>query len=834
MLTPKRTGSVLAPGAVLLMAALFLGAPAVASPSDATDDDDSEAGDEKPDAPVVSVKPRAPTPTPTPTTPAARRPDRPAKAVAFDPKWLQPFFISPPLRAAAADFRQERWASAESAFLKAARRLPAAADERHAARFLAALAKASQAKWSEAAALFEALYREYPRLAPYHAYNAARCRLREGQPQAALDWASKVPAASVPQAEADLIQIDALRALGRWKNAATAAAAYLVRFPSGARRSEVAFKQADALEKAAAETRGADGDATVAEITGLYRRVWAEGPLDDWSGRAAERLEAIAAGLPAREADLIRTRQAAEWFTRGMVYFDRNRNSESESAFTSALAAPGLDVDLECRVRYHRAQSVWKQRQRPRAAPLFDEAETACGRSGNADLHAKALYQGARSWAATGNRAAAQSRYARIEAEHAEHSYADDARLRAAELASDDDEQEVADKLLAELPEKYPKGDLLGEALWRLAFSAWRTEKYDNALRWLDENLRRIPHEEIWYAEGRALYWKARVLEKQDNAKAAREFYLRAIREYPLSVYALLAFARVGDHDKKAREALIHELRAGSQPAVFRFPHRALFGEPGFRRAVDLARMGQGGDARRELTRMGLQTQGDKRAPGAAHREEEDLLWIAAVLLDKGGMWSASHSIPRYTLTDYRLAYPKQLGATKWRLSYPRAFGDLVAKNARANQIPEALQLAIMREESAFSPRIESFANAVGLTQMLVKTARRFSNGAAVTRESLMDPVKNLEYGSRFLGFLWTHFAKTAPLTIAGYNAGEGAVDRWLSERGQLALDEFMETIPYDETRNYTKRVLASFFAYSWLYDSKRPVPILPLATRPR
>ena len=67
-------------------------------------------------------------------------------------------------------------------------------------------------------------------------------------------------------------------------------------------------------------------------------------------------------------------------------------------------------------------------------------------------------------------------------------------------------------------------------------------------------------------------------------------------------------------------------------------------------------------------------------------------------------------------------------------------------------------------------------------------------------------------------------------MVIAGYNAGENAVDRWLRERGTLELDEFLETIPYDETRNYTKRVLASVFAYSWLYLHDHPVPALSFA----
>jgi soluble lytic murein transglycosylase len=756
------------------------------------------------------------------------------KAVAFDSRWLEPFFAGPLGAKAVGDFRQERWPAAETGFLKAATRLPAGSDERNAARYLAALAKANQSKWADAAMLFQALFRDYPRLAPYHAYNAARCLLRAGQTEAALTWAGRVPSGTVPEAESALVKIDALRTLGRWRDVADATAAYLSDFPGGPRRLEATFKRAEALEKVAAERAPTESDVDLADITALYRRVWAEAPLDPWSDRAAERLEAIASTLAPPEAKLVRTHISTEWVSRGMVLFDRNRNAEAEAAFASALAAPALTVELECRARYHLAQSVWKQRQRPRAAPLFDVAEAACQRAGNADLHAKALYQGGRCWASAGERAAAEQRYARVESEHADHSYADDARLRTAELAQDAGDEDGAAKILTEIPTRYPKGDQLGEALWRLAFAAWRAEKYDEVLRWLDENLQRIPHEDVWYAEGRALYWKARVLEKRSDKAGAQTFYERAIREYPLSVYALLAFARLEEAAPKVKARLLHALHDVPKPKPFHFEARPLFGEPGFRRAVELCRMGQGTDARRELARLGLSTAGEKHPPGGtSHRDGDDLLWIAAVLLDRGGVWSASHSIPRYTLTDYKTAYPEGLGATRWRLSYPRAFPELVASNARANQLPEALQLAIMREESAFSPRIESFANAIGLTQMLIKTARRFSNGQTVTRDALMDPVKNLEYGSRFLGFLWSHFAKVPPLAIAGYNAGEGAVDRWLGERGQLALDEFMEAIPYDETRNYTKRVTASYFAYSWLYDAKHPVPAVPARSRP-
>ena len=300
------------------------------------------------------------------------------------------------------------------------------------------------------------------------------------------------------------------------------------------------------------------------------------------------------------------------------------------------------------------------------------------------------------------------------------------------------------------------------------------------------------------------------------------------MREYPLSVYALLALARlkiVGRATPRRRWS--PSLRKGlHEVPAWSFPPRALYGEPGFLRAVELARMGQGGDARRELARLGLATSADKHAPAAvaaaARAEGEDLLWITATLLDRGGVWSASHSLPRYGVTSLpaRVSAGARRRQVEARLP-ARLPGAGRQEHARPTSSPRRCELAIMREESAFSPKTESFANAIGLTQMLVKTAKRFSDGAPVTRDVLLDPAKNVELGARFLGFLWKHFDGTAPLTIAGYNAGEAAVDRWLGDRGDLDMDEFMETIPYDETRNYTKRVLASYFAYSWLYGAE-------------
>jgi soluble lytic murein transglycosylase len=260
-----------------------------------------------------------------------------------------------------------------------------------------------------------------------------------------------------------------------------------------------------------------------------------------------------------------------------------------------------------------------------------------------------------------------------------------------------------------------------------------------------------------------------------------------------------------------------------------------VFGTAQWRRAVELARMGFGSDARRELARLGFsapESRNAARKAGDPDDEREDVYWITSVLLDRGRSWAAAHAIPRYTLTDFRLRYPTGKEAARWRLAFPRAFPEFVVPQSKANRVPEALQWAIMREESAFNPRIESIANALGLTQMLVKTAKRFSE-RSVSRETLLDPGKNVELGSKYLSFLLDRYGGLPPLTVASYNAGEGAVDRWLREHGELQTDEFLETIDYDETRNYTKRVLSSYLTYTWLYGGDRPVPELRFSLKP-
>jgi soluble lytic murein transglycosylase len=155
-----------------------------------------------------------------------------------------------------------------------------------------------------------------------------------------------------------------------------------------------------------------------------------------------------------------------------------------------------------------------------------------------------------------------------------------------------------------------------------------------------------------------------------------------------------------------------------------------------------------------------------------------------------------------------------------WEVAFPRAFEPLVVRETAASGIPRALAWAIMREESDFYPEAKSSSNAYGLMQLIVPTARGLTSGTpyAATEDGLKRPDASIALGARLLGGLRGSMP-TGALAIAAYNGGAGAVSRWVAARGTEDFDLWVEDIPWEETRGYVKRVLASEAAYAFLYD---------------
>ena len=196
-----------------------------------------------------------------------------------------------------------------------------------------------------------------------------------------------------------------------------------------------------------------------------------------------------------------------------------------------------------------------------------------------------------------------------------------------------------------------------------------------------------------------------------------------------------------------------------------------------------------------------------------------------AFLYHGAGRYGHALWVTRWHVLDYRRQWPVGANRARWDIAYPKGWWALLDKHARAQGYPTELLISFVREESGFNPLLESWANAIGLTQMIAPTAKRFAKGTGieVSRAALRDPEKNVTIGSRFLKFLVEKFEKRVALVVPSYNAGEGATMKWLRVRGDWPMDEFAEEIPYDETRNYSKRVIATYFTYSYLKDGTVP-----------
>jgi soluble lytic murein transglycosylase len=158
-----------------------------------------------------------------------------------------------------------------------------------------------------------------------------------------------------------------------------------------------------------------------------------------------------------------------------------------------------------------------------------------------------------------------------------------------------------------------------------------------------------------------------------------------------------------------------------------------------------------------------------------------------------------------------------------YELLYPTPFDAEVDAAARRSGVARSLVYAVLRQESLYQPWAVSSAGAVGLMQLLPSTAKITARRAGLprpTRESLLDPAFNLPLGAETLAGLVERFDGQVLLALAGYNAGPGAVRRWLPPRGMDA-DVWVENIPYNETRAYVQRIMWHSVVFQWLRDRK-------------
>jgi len=494
--------------------------------------------------------------------------------------------------------------------------------------------------------------------------------------------------------------------------------------------------------------------------------------------------------------------------------YNAKRYREAERLFGKVAKHLRTGGATWCETRYKQGRALLQDRERTRGAPVMREVADKCAK-GDRDMRAWARYYAARAYGRIGRWDESIRQFEKLEAEAPDHSLADDASYRAALAELENGKQEASVLRLASIPKLYPDGDMWPRALFKLGWVQLRNGKYQGAYDRFDELVRRGGDERQEGITGRANYWRARALYMLGRRIDAAKAYEEIVQRWPLRYYAQQALWRLGEIDPGRAKAAIHDMRASDEPMRMVFAWRDEFDEPAFDRMVELLLVNEVSYASSEMS--ALHMLGDNVDPKMAV--------VGAVLLQHAGAQTKLSRVIRTHFEDFEGLLPKGEGKLIWEATYPQAFSPLIENIAEDEGIPASFVRAIAREESSFDPEAVSWAKAYGLVQLIMPTAKRFATevGVKATPRTLKRPEVNLKIGARYMAWLWNRLNENPALVPSAYNAGEGAVRRWLEEDATRPLDMFIEEIPYDETRRYTRRVLQTYGVYQWLAAEELP-----------
>ncbi len=423
-----------------------------------------------------------------------------------------------------------------------------------------------------------------------------------------------------------------------------------------------------------------------------------------------------------------------------------------------------------------------------------------------------------------------------------------------------------ASRRFAEFIERYPNSGLTRDAHWHRAWIRYLREDYEGAVAGFEQILQwRARSRRAWarHPADKIRYWMAMSHLRMENYVEAYKLFNRLVDQDPHGFYALAARERLGGipQDKipvpeteaqkrglasgpaqvlgdKADEALSEaELEAleseetlsseveldeeedlpvlGSEEDLAEEEEQLMvtgFESPQlqkrFEQAKALIYLGQLDWARWELFEIESRTRNRKYLQMLISQYE------AIQAFNRSARLSQNH------FGQLRNRQPMEKNRELWQQSFPRAYEQWVASYSEQLMVPPEFVWSIMKAESYFQPDVVSPVGARGLMQIMPNTGRqvaRLMGEEGFDPQELFDPQTNIHLGVRYLSRLSRMFQGSLPLMAAAYNAGPHRVEGWLSAFGSLEMDEFIEHIPFLETRNYVKRVLGHYGVYTQL-----------------
>lgn len=361
--------------------------------------------------------------------------------------------------------------------------------------------------------------------------------------------------------------------------------------------------------------------------------------------------------------------------------------------------------------------------------------------------------------------------------------------------------------------QKHPQSNQAADYRWQIAKDFANSGNYVSAWQWAQQISVQNPDSGVAPKAG---FWVGKWAEKLGQNEEAIKAYEYVLQNHPHSYYAWRSAVRLGKDvgDFNSLRSLPLEVQTPTQRPIppagsNMFKELFLLGEDQDAIALFTAEMGNKNgstDTTSPITVSEQFVQGLLQQNQGQYLKSINTIWNLRNRDNPEDQveWQILRRSPEY-----------------WYALFPFPYEDLIVKWSRERNLNPFLVVSLIRQESRFEKDIKSPVGATGLMQIMPETGKWIAPQINMTEYSLTDPEDNIKMGTWYLNHTHDTFNNNSMLAIASYNAGPGNVSNWIRRYSLADLDEFVENIPFPETKNYVETVFGNYWNYVELYDPK-------------
>jgi soluble lytic murein transglycosylase len=360
-----------------------------------------------------------------------------------------------------------------------------------------------------------------------------------------------------------------------------------------------------------------------------------------------------------------------------------------------------------------------------------------------------------------------------------------------------------------ELVERFPRickgheepcSDYAPSAHWRAAWLDYRLERYSDAAKLFDEQIARYPGgKEI----PNAIYWRARIYQEQEHEPAKAAAYYEVVKDTYLHYYyaqqAAVRLTELGD----VKPAPAPELDSIQPPTIPALTDDVPEDDPHVVRAKLLANAGLNEYIEPEIQ--------------ASEGSDEWGAFAEAEIYHSYGEDAKAMRVMKRALPFYTSAPIASIPLAYWRILFPEPYWATIESEAAKNGLDPYMVASLIRQESEFNPTVISYANAWGLMQLLPRVGAEMARKDGIRHfdhNELLNPAVNIKLGTKYLRQTLDKFDEKPEYAFAAYNAGDDRVADWRAGAPFHGMDEFVESIPFTETREYVQAIIRNEMIY--------------------